>query len=271
MTSLAAQGRIFAANAARLVRDRRPPFVLCYHGIGVAAPGSDPHGLLITPDAFAAHLDALDDAGYRLVTVGELWPRVAASGPRAARGLGVITFDDGLEETLGAALEIARRRDAILTAFVPSGLLGSRHPDLPDKRIADERRLRELADAGIEIGGHSATHVDLVAAGPDHAADEVRRDRDTLQEILDRPVAGMAYPYGRYDAQTIAATRDAGYAYACACTGAGPWRAYEVPREPVFPATSITRLRVKVAGLHGPVHALRRSRPAPASAPTGTC
>jgi peptidoglycan/xylan/chitin deacetylase (PgdA/CDA1 family) len=249
--------RILARNAARLVRDRRPPFVLCYHGLEVDG-GVDPHGLMVAPEAFAAQLDALLDAGYRLVTAAEVWERVERGGPRAARGLGAITFDDGLAAALQLAAAMAAERDARLTAYVPSALLGRQHPDLPGRAIVDAGRLRELADAGMEIGGHSATHVDLAALEAGNAAGELRESRVRLQEILDRPVPGMAYPFGSYTTATIAATRAAGFAYACACAGAGPWRTYEVPREPVFPSTSVLRLRMKAAGVYGPVHALRR-------------
>lgn len=251
--------RVLAQNTMRLVRDRRPPFVLCYHAVE-AGDGSDPHGLRVAPEAFAAQLDALLEAGYTLVTAGELWERVERRGPRAARGLGAITFDDGLAESLRLAAAMAAQRDVRLTAYVPSALLGLEHPDLPGRAIVHASRLRELADAGMEIGGHSATHADLAALEPERAAAELRESRVRLQEILDRPVRGMAYPFGRYTPATIAATRAAGYGYACACAGAGPWRQYEIPREPIFPSTSVLRVRIKAAGLYGPVHALQRRR-----------
>lgn len=253
--------RTFARHAVDAVAGHRPPFVLCYHGIGEATPDEDPHGLLVSRETFTSHVDALLGAGYRLVTAGELWAQVAGGGPAAARGLGAITFDDGLADTMHAAVEILSRRGAAATAYLAPGLLGAPHPDLPTRRILDRAEVAPLAAAGIEIGAHSDHHADLSILRPELARAEVRRSRKVLQQLTGEPIAGMAYPYGRYNERTIASVREAGYSYACACAGAGPWTAYEVPREPVFPSTDVRRLRVKVAGLYGPVHELQRRRP----------
>jgi peptidoglycan/xylan/chitin deacetylase (PgdA/CDA1 family) len=250
----------FARNAVGALRGRRPPFVLCYHGLGDADPAGDPHGLMLSPAAFGAQLDALLDAGYRLVTAAELWSAVERGGPRAARGLGAVTFDDGLRETMALATEMLRARGATGTAYIPSALLGREHPDLAGHQIVTADEVRTMAAEGIEVGAHSATHLDLAAADPALAERELHESRAVLTELLGAPVPGVAYPFGRYTPETIAAARRAGYAYACACAGAGPWRAFEIPREPVFPSTSPRRLRVKALGLYGPVHALQRRR-----------
>jgi peptidoglycan/xylan/chitin deacetylase (PgdA/CDA1 family) len=250
----------FARNAVSALRGHRPPFVLCYHGLGDPATDEDPHGLLLSPSRFAAQLDALLEAGYRLVTAGELWDAVQHGGPRAARGLGAVTFDDGLRDTMALATQMLLARGATGTAYVSPALLGREHPDLPGHAIMDADEVRAMAAQGIEVGAHSSTHLDLAAAPADAAERELHESRAALSDILGTPVLGMAYPFGRYTPETIAAARRAGYRYACACAGTGPWRPYEVPREPVFPSTSPRRLRVKAQGLYGPVHALQRRR-----------
>jgi len=58
----------------------------------------------------------------------------------------------------------------------------------------------------------------------------------------------------------VRAAERAGYEYACACAGAGPWRRYEVPRETVSSSTTAKRLRAKAAGLYGPVAAVAEWR-----------
>jgi peptidoglycan/xylan/chitin deacetylase (PgdA/CDA1 family) len=254
---------VFLRNAALALRRRRAPFVLCYHGLGRPGPGEDEHGLLLDPALFAAHLDVLVEAGYRLVTARELWATVEDRGPAKAAGLGAITFDDGLRDTMRQATEMLAARGAVGTLYAPTALLGHDHPDLPGRPLVDAGELRALADAGWEIGSHGVTHVDLTAAAPADADRELRDSRDALAEVLGAPPAGIAYPFGRHTPATDEATRRAGYAYACACAGAGPWRPYAVPREPVFPSTTALRLRVKAAGLYGPVHVLRGRHPAP--------
>ena len=247
----------FAAALWRAARRRRTPVALCYHGVGPRPADGDPHGLMVDREAFAAQLDTLIGTGYRLVTAAELWAAVAADGPDAADGLAAITFDDGLDETLDTAAGMLAERGGRGTAFVPSDLLGSPHPDLPGHRIAGAAQLRELARAGMEIGSHSAGHHDLRLLAGDALERELADSRRGLEDVLGAPVAGIAYPYGGYTAATMAAARQAGYTYGCACSGPGPWRPFAVPREPVFPSTSTFRLRLKAAGLYGPVHAWR--------------
>ena len=52
------------------------------------------------------------------------------------------------------------------------------------------------------------------------------------------------------------AAEEAGYEVACACSGPGPWQPLSLPREPVYATTTSLRLRLKMAGLYGPAHAL---------------
>ena len=118
----------------------------------------------------------------------------------------------------------------------------------------------ELARAGVEIGAHSVDHPDLEQLRYEEVVDQLRRSREVLEDLIGAPVRSMAYPYGRAGAQTTRAAAEAGYELACLCSGAGPWRALGIPREPVHPSIDDLRLRVKMAGLYGPVHTLKKLR-----------
>lgn len=249
------------AFAAARIRGLRPPFALCYHGVGPPGRDGDPHGLMLPEERFAQHLDVLHRLGSRLIGAQVLADTIERDGVPGATGLGALTFDDGLAESMAAVARLVDGRDVTVTAFVPSGLLGRPHPHLAGgHRIVDRRQLLELADGGMEIGAHSVDHADLRTLPAAQALDQLRRSRATLEDILGQAVTGMAYPFGSFGAETIRLAREAGYRSAWACSGPGPWRALALPREPVFPTTGARRLRVKVAGLYGPVHAMQRWR-----------
>jgi peptidoglycan/xylan/chitin deacetylase (PgdA/CDA1 family) len=236
----------------------RPPFALCYHGLGTPRPGTDPHGLLLDPSLFAAQLDDLQRRGHRLVTASELWDGVQRG---EGRGLGAITFDDGLAATMHIAVGLLGERGAAATLYVPSGLLGREHPDLASgERILDRGGVREIADAGVEIGAHTVDHVDLRTLPYADALDQLRRNKADLEDITGRPVRSLAYPYGAFGPDTIRAAQEAGFDSAWGCSGPAPWRSHALPREPVFPSTSIRRLRLKAAGRYGPMHRAARVR-----------
>jgi peptidoglycan/xylan/chitin deacetylase (PgdA/CDA1 family) len=246
-----------AARLADAARRRRPPFALCYHGIGDLPAGQDPHGLLVSEAQFAEHVDVLLGRGYRLVTAHELWTAVRDHGPRGAEGLGAITFDDGLADTLRTAARVLGGRGATATAFLAPGLFGADHPDLPPgHRIVRADEVAPLEASGIAIGAHSVGHADLPSLPHAEAQDELRHSREILEGLVGHAVTTMAYPFGRHDARTRQDAADAGFTVACACAGAGPWQALALPREPVFPSTTTARIVLKAAGLYGPLQAL---------------
>lgn len=235
--------------------------VLCYHGIGSAPDSGDPHGLYVTESLFAEHLDLLCTLGYRLVGAGELAQRVQSAGPAGAKGMAAVTLDDGLADAVDAAERMLAARGGRGTAFVLPGLMGRQHPHVPSRGLVSHTQLTDVASGGVlEIGSHSLTHRDLQTLPAPEVLADLRSSRSQLEELLGRPVEGLAYPFGRWDTATAGAAADAGYAYACACSGAGPWNRFALPREPVFPSTSARRLRLKAAGLYGPLAAISAGR-----------
>jgi peptidoglycan/xylan/chitin deacetylase (PgdA/CDA1 family) len=67
--------------------------------------------------------------------------------------------------------------------------------------------------AGHEVAVHTATHPWLTRLTATQIIDEVLDDRKALEELVDYPVRGMAYPFGNYDPRVIALLRDLGIVY----------------------------------------------------------
>lgn len=229
---------------------RRPPFILCYHGVGDPS-GADSNGLFVSRRQFAEHLDIIDARGYTLVTVSELWRRVINGD---ANGYGAVSFDDALVKTGEEAVPELLARKLPSTMYVATGLLGGRHPHFETERIMTTVQVSELAGSGVEIGAHSVDHDHLPKLSYDSALEQLRHSRSELEQLLGAPVKTMAYPFGAHSSETVRAAIEAGYETACACDGSGPWNAFSLPREPVFPSITRLRLTLKLAGLYGPVH-----------------
>jgi peptidoglycan/xylan/chitin deacetylase (PgdA/CDA1 family) len=246
------------AHAGNAALGRRYPFVLCYHGVGSVGAGADPEKIFLSTELFEHHLEVIAGQGYELLSVGELWRQMRSDV--GAAGKGSITFDDGLTRTTRHAIPLLLERGIGCSLFVPTGLLGKTHPDAPSESIATAQEIKELAAAGVEIGAHSVDHVDLARMSYAQALDQMRRSREMLEDLLGKPVTTMAYPFGSASADTVRAAREAGYELACACSGPGEWLPWMLPREPVYATSSPVRLRLKMAGLYGPVHALGGAR-----------
>lgn len=70
---------------------------------------------------------------------------------------------------------------------------------LPTDLMMSDAQVRELASAGMGIGGHTATHPILARLGADAARLEIAEGRETLESLLRSPVKLFAYPNGRPD------------------------------------------------------------------------
>jgi peptidoglycan/xylan/chitin deacetylase (PgdA/CDA1 family) len=82
--------------------------------------------------------------------------------------------------------------------------------------------VRELRDAGMTIGGHSASHPLLARSTPARQHQEVSACAARLRRELDEPVDWFSYPGGgrdSFDAVTRAAVRDAGFRLAFSAYG----------------------------------------------------
>src|SRR5215216_2949747 len=120
-----------------------------YHDIVTAGdedasgfPGRDAALYKVTPETFAAHLDAL------AALTDPPYPPAALA--LAAPPAPTITFDDGGRSALAAA-ELLERRSRIGHFFVTTDYIGARG-------FLAEHEIRELARRGHVIGSHSCSH-----------------------------------------------------------------------------------------------------------------
>lgn len=198
--------------------------------------------------------------GYRLVSFGELADEVARSG---APGLAALTFDDGFVDNLDALVPLLAEVDAPATVFVVSDWLGAPHPSVPFTRILTADELRQLHAAGIEIGGHSATHADLSTLSYEGALEELSRGKGELEDVLGEPVEVAAYPYGRASEKAVRACRDAGFRAACGATARGSWDdPHFLPRQDMDNRCTMIGLRLKRDDRYEPLMRLLPARAA---------
>ncbi len=190
------------------------PWIAMYHSVGDCA--DDPYRITVTPERLDRQLHWLRRRGLRGVSVAELLAARARDGGRDLVGL---TFDDGYADFLDNALPLLERWGCTATLFVLPGRLGGDNawdPLGPRKPLLTADGIRRVADAGVEIGSHGLTHVDLTRADDALLTAETTGSRALLEELTGRPVTGFCYPYGTVDRRAVDAVRDAGYDYACA-------------------------------------------------------
>lgn len=107
----------------------------------------------------------------------------------------------------------------------------------PDGIMMSPDQVRELAAAGMEIGGHTMSHPILASIGIDDAECEIGGGRERLQEITGTPVRLFAYPNGRpgtdFGAEHVALVRRLGFDAAVTTSWGAHRRGgddYQIPR-----------------------------------------
>ncbi len=191
--------------------------ILMYHQIDHLSHAKEPmRGMVVSPELFAAHMALLKRMGCIGMSMAQLMPHVLGRQHTRQRLVG-ITFDDGYLNNLTHALPVLQAHGFGATCYVVSGRLGQTNawdhpPGVPGKSLMSEAQLRQWQDGGQDIGSHSHTHADLSTCPPEALGQEIAHSRQHLQALFGRDSAQhFCYPYGRYNADTVEAVRQAGF------------------------------------------------------------
>lgn len=176
-------------------------FALIYHDIAarheresMGIPGPLAARYKLEPDHFERHLDAVAAAA----TVG-LWDPAEPGGA-------VLTFDDGGASALHAA-DALERRGWRGHFFITTGRMGT-------PGFLGPEGVRELAERGHRVGGHSHTHPTYFGRlSRAEQLDEWRRSREALGELLGEAPAGASVPGGFFNPNVAETAAEAGYGW----------------------------------------------------------
>jgi len=215
-----------------------------YHSVADRGAG-DPYLVTVEPERLAGQLRWLRRHGLTGVSMRELL--TARARGRADRLVG-LTFDDGYADFLAEAVPRLRDHGHTATVFVLAGRLGGTNswdPEGPRKPLLTAEEVRAAHRAGMEIGSHGLLHRDLTTLDDAELHRELADSRGLLAEITGTPPVGFCHPFGAVDPRTLRATREAGYAYACA-VDPGPLAClHALPRSYVGQADNAPRLHAK--------------------------
>jgi peptidoglycan/xylan/chitin deacetylase (PgdA/CDA1 family) len=216
------------------------PSMWMYHSVSPST-APDPHLLRVHPRRFGRQLRTLARLGIRGVPLREALTR----GDRRTVAL---TFDDGYGDFISEVMPALARYGMTASVYVVAGrIAGTNDWDANSPQVplmtADE--VRAAAAAGHEVGSHSLTHPHLSGSDPETLRREVADSRRVLEELLDAPVEGFAFPYGEHDVAAVDAVRDAGYRYACVTGDYGHQDVHRLPRYYVGQRDGALRLLAK--------------------------
>jgi peptidoglycan/xylan/chitin deacetylase (PgdA/CDA1 family) len=206
-------------RVAELVAPTNPPArkvsvpVLTYHRVNTLRPGANEieTDLTIEPDVFAEEMHALTQAGFHSITEQQLFEALYKGAALPSKPV-LITVDDGYLDDVEHILPVLQREGLKATFFVITGRfhIGG---------FMNEDQVRQLDQAGMDIGDHTHTHVDLRLLDPGERSRQIAGSRAELAKVLGHPVYSFAYPFGKYDDNVVEAVRRAGFTFAYTTEG----------------------------------------------------
>jgi peptidoglycan/xylan/chitin deacetylase (PgdA/CDA1 family) len=216
-----------------------------YHVIASPPRGAPYPGLYVTRDEFAAQIRALAAAGFRGVTLDQVWANWR-HGTRLPAGRPIVlTFDNGYRTQYTQALPVLRRLGWVADENLQlSGLPPSQGGLTP-------REVRLLVRAGWELDTQGFTHADLPELDETRLDYEVAIARRTIQRLYHVRASWFCYPSGRYDPLVAEVVKEAGYVGST--TVIAGWASptddpYRLPRIRVLGGTTPQQLLDLVAG-----------------------
>lgn len=137
-----------------------------------------------------------------------------------------ITFDDGLEDVYRIAYPFLKERNIPFCIFIVTDFL-----DQPGY-ITTEQLLEMNQDPLVTIGSHGITHKNLPELSEAEQIRELADSKQSLENLLGKPVKYFAYSHGQYDATTLRHVRIYENAFSVVSRGLNFFtnRRWEIPR-----------------------------------------
>jgi peptidoglycan/xylan/chitin deacetylase (PgdA/CDA1 family) len=257
-------GRIYPRDVGRRV------VVLCYHSVHPSMPFRS-----ATPELFSDHLSWIVEH-CRCVPFQELPNR--NDQPSDGRPVVSLTFDDGYADNHEFVLPRLAAAGLSATFFLTAGFV-ELDPSVLDRLSHLQRvdpgvikplgweQIREMIDAGMEIGAHGYSHANLANLPDTQLKHELTHSKRVIEDRLGQSIRMMAYPFGRprvhFTKQVTQAAQGAGYELAASAVTRG----VKVKDDPLsLPRIFATRdsvdiLREKIVGVWDLIGTIREKAP----------
>jgi peptidoglycan/xylan/chitin deacetylase (PgdA/CDA1 family) len=185
------------AAVDRAARQTEPVRVLFYHRVA----DQHPNGWTMSTSTFAEQIQWLQSR-YDLVSLSEAQLRITSGKNRWPTAC--ITFDDGYADNCEFAIPLLLQRRIPFTYFISTDQVLHDRPFEHDVNVGQilkpntVSQLRDMVDAGVDIGAHTRGHVHL---GPsttrEQMADEIVGSKRELETALRTIVRYFAFPFGQ--------------------------------------------------------------------------
>lgn len=181
--------------------------ILMYHYLSVPSEDANIYrqDLSVSPELFAAHLDAMQQAGYTSISLYTLLDHLNHGTPLPEKPV-VLTFDDGYRDNYTNAFPLLRARGMTATFFIVTDFINNQVPEYLTWDM-----VREMYAGGMSIEAHGRNHVSLANKDNDYLIWQALGNIESIElEVGVRPHF-ICYPAGEFDQRTIEVFRSANF------------------------------------------------------------
>jgi len=111
-----------------------------------------------------------------------------------------LTIDDGNDSDARIAVPMLVKAGLKAAFFIPSDRIGT-------PGYVTEADVRDLHEAGMEIGSHGCAHLNWLNTSDAEIASDVTQSVERLARIINAPVRSVAIPYGHCDRRVLGVLR----------------------------------------------------------------
>lgn len=175
--------------------------ILMYHSIAY-----EKNNILRVPkDKFDAEMKWLYDNGYKTITLDDVYNGIE-SGKGVPEKSVVITFDDGYVDNYQNAYPVLKKYGFTGTTFMITSSI-----DNPHDGYLSSAQIKEMDADCLKVESHTVTHGYLNKMSYEKQLKELKDSKAALEKLLGHEIKYLAYPTGKYDANTVKAAKEAGY------------------------------------------------------------
>jgi peptidoglycan/xylan/chitin deacetylase (PgdA/CDA1 family) len=188
--------------------------ILLYHQINRGS-NAKYYSNFVSEESFEKQIAFLCKHDYSFLALKDLLDFFEGKKTTPSRSV-IVTFDDGYLDNLLNAWPILKRYGARGTIFLTTEFIGrSITWNEQENSFLSGEQIIEMHEKGMEFGSHTLTHPSLSRCSLEKVIYEVSASKANIEELLNHPIDGFAYPYGSYDQEVKGAVMKAGYRLAC--------------------------------------------------------
>jgi peptidoglycan/xylan/chitin deacetylase (PgdA/CDA1 family) len=182
--------------------------VLMYHSIDYEK-GNE---LRIPKEKFREQMKYLKDEGFNPISLEELYSHMLL-GTKVLEKPIVITLDDGYGDNYTNAYHVLKEFRFKAAIFMITGVMDTGSQYLTVEQI------KEMDKNGVKIESHTVSHPNLDTLSYSQQLKELEDSKASLEKVLGRDINYIAYPYGKFNKDTLKAVEAAGYKMAFSTEG----------------------------------------------------